>query len=140
MNDMTAPHLIEISAITDPEVLVSKKLYASSRDVAKRFGKEHKNVLRDIKALDCSEEFSRLNFELSDYKDTTGRKLPCYYMTHDGFTLLVMGFTGKVAMAWKEKYIWAFNAMRDRRSAPAEVDFSDPSVVADFENCVKTLS
>lgn len=54
-------------------------------------------------------------------------------MTHDGFTLLVMGFTGKVAMAWKEKYIWAFNAMRDRLSVPAAVGFSHPSVMVGLQ-------
>jgi len=32
-------------------------------------------------------------------------------MTRDGFTLIVMGFTGKEAMAWKLRYIEAFNAM-----------------------------
>lgn len=32
-------------------------------------------------------------------------------MNRDGFSLLVMGFTGKKAMAWKIKYIEAFNAM-----------------------------
>ena len=38
-----------------------------SRYVAQYFEKEHKNVVRDIRELDCSEEFSRLNFEPSTY-------------------------------------------------------------------------
>ena len=48
---------------------------ADSRMVAEKFGKLHKNVLRDIASLkkDCPEEFARLNFEPSDYQDTTGR-------------------------------------------------------------------
>jgi hypothetical protein len=32
-------------------------------------------------------------------------------MTRDGFTILAMGFTGKEAMAWKEKFIQAFNML-----------------------------
>ena len=32
-------------------------------------------------------------------------------MDKDGFSLLVMGFTGKEALEWKIKYIKAFNAM-----------------------------
>ena len=32
-------------------------------------------------------------------------------MTRDGFSLLVMGFTGKEALKWKLKYIEAFNLM-----------------------------
>lgn len=69
----------------------------SSLMVAEKFGKEHKNVLRDIQNLECSQEFTKLNFELSNYKDSTGRKLPMYEMTRDGFTFLAMGFTGKEA-------------------------------------------
>jgi Rha family phage regulatory protein len=40
-------------------------------------------------------------------------------MTRDGFTFLVMGFTGKDAAAWKEKYIAAFNAMEAELREPA---------------------
>lgn len=36
-----------------------------------------------------------------------------YEITRDGFTILVMGFTGKRAMEFKEKYIEAFNRMED---------------------------
>lgn len=39
------------------------------------------------------------------------KKLPMYYMTKDGFTLLVMGYTGEKAMKFKEGYIKQFNAM-----------------------------
>lgn len=82
-----------------------------SRTVAEVFGKQHKNVLRDIENLDCSPEFTALNFEPSKYKDKSGKKNPCYNMTKDGFVFLVMGFTGKKAAEFKEKYIAAFNAM-----------------------------
>ena len=34
-------------------------------------------------------------------------------MNRDGFSLLVMGFTGKKALEWKIKYIQAFNAMEE---------------------------
>lgn len=84
--------------------------------VAKFFEKDHKNVLRDIAKITeptsgLSEEFTRLNFEPSKYKDSTGRKLPCFEMTRDGFTLLAMGYTGTKAMRFKELYIRRFNEM-----------------------------
>ena len=87
-----------------------------SRSVAALFVLLHKNVLRDIAKIiepesGLSEEFTRLNFELSKYKDSTGRKLPCYQMTRDGFTILVMGYTGEKAMRFKELYIKRFNEM-----------------------------
>jgi Rha family phage regulatory protein len=83
-----------------------------SLTVAETFGKEHKHVLRDIRELECSEEFAQSNFGLSDYTDSTGRKLPKYLITQDGFAFLVMGYTGKEAARFKELYIGEFNRMR----------------------------
>lgn len=83
----------------------------TSLDVAETFGKEHKNVLRDIRGLGCSDEFNRLNFEPISYTDAMNRKQEAMVMTRDGFTLLVMGYTGELAMKFKEGYIKQFNAM-----------------------------
>lgn len=80
-------------------------------DVAETFGKEHKNVLRDIEMLGCSDEFNRLNFEPISYTDSMNRTQKAYAMTRDGFTILVMGYTGGLAMKFKEAYIKQFNAM-----------------------------
>lgn len=88
--------------------------YTTSRAVAERFGKLHKNVLKAIENLlaDMPDaEFARLNFELSSYVDSTGRTLPEYRLTHDGFALLAMGFTGSDALAWKVAFLQAFNEM-----------------------------
>lgn len=87
-----------------------------SRFVAQFFEKDHRHVLRDIRAIiepksGLSEEFIKLNFEVSSYKDSMGRKLPCYALTRDGFTILVMGYTGQKAMHFKEQYIRRFNDM-----------------------------
>ncbi|MBF0127433.1 MAG: Rha family transcriptional regulator, partial [Magnetococcales bacterium] len=55
------------------------------------FGKQHKNVLQAIQELDVPEEFTELNFQPSEYTDSTGRTLPMYRLTRDGVTLLTMG-------------------------------------------------
>ena len=86
----------------------------TSMRVAEVFGKQHKDVLKAVKSLDCSEEFRERNFALSkiDYQNGNIKKqLPMYYITRDGFMFLVMGFTGKTAAKWKEAYIKAFNEM-----------------------------
>ena len=49
------------------------------------FVKEHCDVLKAIKNLDCSEEFSLRNFAESKYKNSRGKMYPCYNMTKDGF-------------------------------------------------------
>lgn len=83
----------------------------TSRILAEVFGKQHKNVLRKIESLECPPEFSGLNFELAEFLDDQGKPRKEYQMTKDGFMLLVMGFTGKAAMATKIAFIDRFNAM-----------------------------
>lgn len=99
--------LVKITGKKNEEILTT-----TSRNVAEVFGKEHFNVLRDIENLGCSEDFRKLNFEVSEYKvDGNNKTYHEYIMTRDGFTLLVMGYTGEKAMQFKEAYIKAFNEM-----------------------------
>ena len=86
----------------------------TSLAVAKKFGKRHADVLRAVKNVDCSQEFSQRNFALSDYIDEQGKARPMATMTKDGFVFLVMGFTGKVAAKFKEEYINEFNRITDK--------------------------
>ncbi len=93
----------------------------NSLKVARAFGKEHRNVVRAIREMECSEEFDLLNFEQTSYIDSQNREYPMYRMTRDGWSVLVMGFTGKKAMEWKEKFLALFNAMEEelkRRQQP----------------------
>lgn len=83
----------------------------TSLDIAETFGKRHADVLRDVEHLECSEEFRERNFALSSYKSLQNKTLPMYLITRDGFTFLVMGYTGEKAMKFKEGYIRQFNAM-----------------------------
>jgi Rha family phage regulatory protein len=114
--------------------LVSESLKTSSKVIAEKFGKEHRNVTRDIRALiDTNPEWGALNFEQTPYTDRqNGQTYHMYEMTRDGYSMLVMGFTGKKAMEWKIKFLEAFNAMEERlRAGPAQAapDFSDPAVL-----------
>lgn len=79
--------------------------------IAQAFGKQHKNVLRAIENIECSAQFSRLNFEPAPYIDSRGKPQRMYNITRDGFVFLAMGFTGPTAASWKEAYIDAFNRM-----------------------------
>ncbi|AIS12656.1 hypothetical protein JM49_13525 [Pseudomonas chlororaphis subsp. aurantiaca] len=88
--------------------------FTTSQNVADAFGKLHKDVLRKVESLECSADFTERNFTLSEYIDASGRRLPKWSMTKDGFMFLVMGFTGKKAAAIKEGYISAFNWMAEQ--------------------------
>lgn len=81
--------------------------------VAKEFGKEHSKVMRDINNLACSQEFRAANFGESSYTSEQGKEFPMCTMTKDGFSFLVMGYTGKKAAQFKEAYIKAFNKMEE---------------------------
>lgn len=94
---------------------------ASSRDIAEHFGKEHKNVLRDIENLIGglpNFEHTPMFFKTTYIHPQNGQAYPMYLMNRDGFTLLAMGFTGKEALEWKIKYINAFNAMEQELRNP----------------------
>ena len=102
--------------------LENGRVTTSSLIVAQHFNKRHANVLRAIQNLECSENFTQLNFELSEYKDDSSKTNKYYIITKDGFMFLVMGFTGKEAALWKERFINAFNEMeaslRTRQEIP----------------------
>lgn len=86
-----------------------EKLITTSLKVAEVFEKEHKNVLQSIENLVADNSAAKF-FRLTTYKNR-GKEYPMYEMDRDGFSLLVMGFTGEKALQWKIKYIEAFNQM-----------------------------
>lgn len=111
------------------EIILQNKdgqILVSSRDVAEKFGKQHSSVLKTI----YGENRKGKHVEgLSDEILASGNPLTKYFiessyvnrgkdykeclMTRDGFSLVVMGFTGKEATEWKLKYINAFNKMEE---------------------------
>lgn len=87
--------------------------------VAKVFGKEHNKVCRDIENLSCSESFRVANFGETPYvHPQNGQTYKMYTMTKDGFSFLVMGYTGEKAGEFKERFINEFN----RREAMLKSD------------------
>lgn len=98
---------------------------ASSRQIAENFGKEHKNVLQTIDNMTAENSALLQMFHLSEYTTSQNKKLPMYLMNRDGFSLLVMGFTGKAALEWKLKYIQAFNAMEKKLAQRPQLSRSE---------------
>lgn len=112
--------------------VVNNQLVTDSRQVAEAFGKEHGKVLRSIDNLVSQNRLTK-NMFLEQTNEYRGRTFRHYLMNRDGFSLLVMGFTGKEALDWKIKYINAFNEMEKELrefSSPALPDFSDPVIAA----------
>lgn len=103
------------------------KICTSSRLMAESFKKEHKNILRSIEKLQCSEEFNRINFERVDYVENKGERRLQYIITREGFSLLTMSFSGKKAACFKEAFLEAFGKMESavRSISPASLSGMD---------------
>lgn len=124
-------------------------VFATSRDVAEFFGKEHRHVLRDIDNLIAAEpDLALSNFGQGSYVlPATGAQAHRQFeMDRDGFTLLAMGFTGQKALKWKLRYIEAFNSMEAelrRQSTDVSEILADPTalrrLLSDYTDKVITL-
>jgi Rha family phage regulatory protein len=90
---------------------IGDQYFCDSLQIAKDFDRRHPDVLQTISNLECSPEFGYQNFSQSNYKDSRGKTQPKYRMTRDGFSFLALGFTGKEAAVFREKYIVAFSLM-----------------------------
>lgn len=105
----------------------NNQIVTDSRSVAEHFGKQHKNVLQTIENLAAENPATKFLFQKTTFENR-GKQYPMYLMNRDGFSLLVMGFTGAKALEWKLKYIEAFNVM-ERKLKEAAYDsymISDP--------------
>lgn len=115
----------------NPQALVTSYngvLVADSLVVADQFGKRHADVLRTIDGLitEVATQNCVANAEPEDYfilaeYQNRGKTYKKYLLTRDGFSLLVMGFTGPAALHWKLLYIEAFNKMEQTLRGNADL-------------------
>lgn len=124
--------LVEVNSrtINGREVLA-----VTSLQVAAHFGKNHKDVLRDIRVTieKCSQEFNERNFAPVEYTDAKGEKRPMYLLSKDGFMMVAMAYITPEAMRIKEAYIARFNEMEEqlRTTSPLLPNFRDPIAAAE---------
>lgn len=108
----------------EKNLLKSEKM--TSIEIAEITGKLHKNVLRDIEKMEEGwKEVTGLKFEVSEYKDTTGRKLKCYLLTKRECLYVASKYNdqtrAKLVLRWeqleKEKALSGFNVPKTFREA-----------------------
>lgn len=107
--------LVEIRGKKNEEQLVT-----TSRVVAEVFGKQHGHVIRDIEEMGIDQSNFGEMYQVDSYDDNYGRKQKMYLISRDGFSLLVMGYTGEKALKFKLDFIKAFNAMEKELKRLAE--------------------
>ena len=107
--------------------------------VAEKFEKRHADVLRAIRELECSEEFSRRNFKQRDYVDPRGKTQPMVEMTRDGFWYLAMSFTGPKAADWKVDLLEARNALETGAKETVNIADQMAPIIAGFRSGLAAL-
>lgn len=95
--------------------IANGQLVTDSRTVAEHFGKRHDHVIRHIEAvlrgIPQNGNTPTMYKKVSYVHEQNGQTYSYYLMNRDGFSLLVMGFTGQKALEWKLKFLAAFNEM-----------------------------
>lgn len=130
---------LDLVEIKDNQIVVS------SLQIAEHFGKEHNHVLRDIrKELGYIQNWTdpsdaKMFIETTYVHPQNGQEYPMFLMNRDGFSLIVMGFTGKKASEWKHKYIKAFNQMEEMLKQKSVQKNLSPMelVTAEFDSTLK---
>ena len=79
----------------------------TSLEIAELTGKQHKDVLKAIRKMELSWlKVTGRNFALSEYKDPTGRLLPCYLLTKTECLYIATKFNdearAKLVIRWEE--------------------------------------
>lgn len=88
-----------------------------SREVAEMIEKEHSKLLRDLRRYE--EQFTKAKIGFSDffgkseYKDSTGRTLPCYRITKKGCEFIAHKLTGTKGTLFTARYINRFHEMEN---------------------------
>lgn len=135
-------NLIEENALVEVQ---NNQVVVSSLQIAEHFGKNHKDVLRDIRteigyAQNCADPSEAEMFcETTYIHPQNGQEYPMFLMNRDGFTLLAMGFTGKEASDWKRKYIRAFNQMEEMLKKQAQESVPSYQIVDEIERAKRWI-
>ena len=102
-------------------------LTMSSREIAELTGRDHGNVMRDIRTMLDDLQASNLNpvCETTTYTGANGQRYPQYELDRDTCLTLLLGYDAvarmKVVKRWQEL---------EARAAPALPDFSNPVAAA----------
>lgn len=87
----------------------------TSLEVAEMVGREHKNVIQDIRVIIGNLDELKIQpisyFIESEYKDSLNRLKPCYLLTKQGCELYGNRMTGVDGTSFSVKYIDRFNKM-----------------------------
>lgn len=118
-------------------VMKNQQAVTTSLKVAEVFSKAHRDVLKAIRNLTAQNCAVGNMFDEGTYINKQGHEQPMYFMNRDGFSLLVMGFTGDKALQFKVKYIEAFNKMEQVIKSEALPQTTDEQIELVYKSLVE---
>ena len=79
----------------------------TSLEIAQLTGKQHKNVMRDIRNMEAAwENIAGLKFELGSYEDINGQSRPCYFLSKTETLYIATKFNdearARLILRWEE--------------------------------------
>lgn len=125
-------------------IIKNEKVIVSSKNVAENYDKRHADVMRDIRNILEDVPQAQRNFAQSSYINKQNKEQPMYEMDRQGFSMLVMGFTGKKAKEFTYKYTLAFEQMtkeiqKPKKLSPMEQLKLQYEVLDDHDSRIKRL-
>jgi len=123
-------NLAVINSVSVEFSVVGEEVFADTLKIAEVFEKRHTDILRAIDNLP-NDGFKSSNFKFDTYFDKKGEQRRMFSLTRDGFSLLVMGFTGEKAYQWKIEFIKAFNTIEAELKRQGVIRYTDK--IADLE-------
>jgi len=95
--------------------LNSNKKTMSSLEIAELAGKQHNDVLKAIRAMEPAwEKVTEGKFSLSEYKDSTGRTLPCYELNYQECMYIASKFNDET----RAKLVLRWDALETGKAEP----------------------
>lgn len=115
-------------------VSIDGQLVTESREVAKMVGKQHKELLRDIRkyisVIDQRADLRSADFFIeSTYKNKNNQSYPCYLLTKKGCEMVANKLTGERGVLFTAAYVNKFNEMEDKQ----------PKVLSDKEQLIASM-
>lgn len=100
------------------------QLVTNSKEVAEMTGKDHKELLRDIRTYEGY--LGESNFALTDffiestYTSSQNKELPCYLLTRKGCDMVANKMTGEKGVLFTATYVTRFEEMEKQQTPPIQ--------------------
>lgn len=93
----------------------------SSKVVAEEFGREHKNLMQNLRSLIESGHLGELDFKPSSYIDKQNKNQPCYELTERGFLIAMPFIGGDKARDGQVRLVDSFITYREKAKQEASI-------------------